>query len=158
MSNIADAPRFDGDLGEQAAMRYFCHEDALMWRRLDVMAVVQLATLSAAYYTRMAHGGKPLQIPYLSIILGAGKILPVAVLALGLFMTVLVFLLIKRSEAYRDAIKDKWLSKQFKCFKVPLNNWSARGGFIARIIFGLAVAIDIVFGAEILSGFLGLFP
>lgn len=131
-------------LPTQAAMSYFIHEDALMWSRLQVLAVVQLATLSAAYYNLES---------------GKSTALPIIILVIGAVMTSLVFCLVKRSEAYRDAIKEEWLESKFRGFDVPLKGAAGlRGGEVAWIIFILALIIDVVFALEIRTGLLGLFP
>ena len=142
--SVSPGPDASESLKPEAAMSYFIHQDALMWSRLQVLAVVQLATLSATYYVLESS---------------KSTVLPVILLVIGAVMTILVFLLIKRSEAYRDRIKKQWLAKQFAGFDVPLK-WPAvlRGGEVASVILILALIIDIVFGVETLTGLLGLFP
>jgi len=109
-----------------------------------VLFVVQLATLGAAYYVLESS---------------KSAVLPVIILAIGAFMTWLVFILLKRSEAYRDAIKKQWLWQQFAGFDVPLK-WPAvlRGGKVACVILILALLVDSVFAMAIVARWVRLFP
>ncbi len=72
-------------------------------------------------------------------------------------MTLMLFLLVKRSEAYRDAIERLWLSSSARRMRVK-RKWYAplRGKEIAWIIVILSIIADILGVLDVLWGWFGL--
>jgi len=118
-------------------MSYFCHQDALMWHWFYIMAVVQTAALGAAYAARQ------------------DKYVCAGVLILGAVMTAVLFLVSKRSEAYRDAIGKKWLSGRTICVPRKLSA-PLRGKEAALVIFILCIVADILLLVEVFCRLTGL--
>jgi len=80
----------DSRLSPDNMMSFILHQDNLMWSRIQTIAFVQLAALSAAYSVR------------------SQRWLATSLIGLGLFLTFLLFGLLRRDEMQRSKIHDQF--------------------------------------------------
>ena len=123
MSVIPDGPTHHGVTSSDWA-NYYLYQDGLMWRRLQLLGTIQVAALAGAYA------------------LMPDKPVALSILSLGIFLSLIIFLLLRRDQAYRIYIEGKIPEFEMRVPRI----WDAplRGREIIWILFFSLVIADAI--------------
>ena len=122
--NAQQAPDTNQKLTSADWVSYYLYQDGLMWRRLQLLGIVQVATMTAAYALR------PQQV------------LAIGILVFGAILSLLLYFLLKRDQEYRDCIEKKISVILLVVPRKP--QAPLKGREIVWILFGVLAVVNVI--------------